>query len=112
MHQPPAHPGRPRPGRSLYHSPMTLELSKEARAQAITSIERYFRENMEEPVGNIAAGALLGYFLEEIGPLVYNKAVADVQERLQMRISELDIEIHEDEFQYWRKFDRKPRKGP
>ena len=86
---------------------MTLELPKEARTQAITSIERYFRENMEEPIGNIAAGALLGYFLEEIGPLVYNKAVADVQERLQMRISELDIEVHEEEFQYWRKFDGK-----
>jgi uncharacterized protein (DUF2164 family) len=89
---------------------MTIELPKDARAQAVTSIERYFRENMEEPIGNIAAGALLGYFLEEIGPLVYNKAVADVQERLQMRISELDIEIHEDEFAYWRKFD-KARKG-
>jgi len=53
---------------------------------------------------------LLGFFLEEIGPLVYNQAVADVQERLQARIMELDIEVHEDEFQYWRKFDR-PRKG-
>jgi len=89
---------------------MTIEISKEARKEAVASIERYFRENMEERIGNIAAGALLGFFLEEIGPLVYNQAVADVQERLQARIIELDIEIHEDEFQYWRKFDR-PRKG-
>jgi uncharacterized protein (DUF2164 family) len=78
--------------------------------QAITSIKRYFRENMEEPIGNIAAGRLLSYFLEEIRPLVYNQAVADVQERLQARIAELDIESHEDEFTYWRKFDR-ARKG-
>jgi uncharacterized protein (DUF2164 family) len=85
---------------------MTIELSKEARKEAIASIERYFKENMEEPMGNIAAGGLLSYFLEEIGPLVYNRAVADVQERLQARIMELDIEVHEDEFQYWRKFDR------
>lgn len=82
---------------------MTIELAKEARKEAISSIERYFRENMDEPIGNIAAGALLAYFLEELGPLVYNKAVADVQERLQARVSELDIEIHADEFQYWRK---------
>jgi uncharacterized protein (DUF2164 family) len=88
---------------------MTIELSKEARKEAIASIERYFQENMEEPIGNIAAGALLGYFLEEIGPLVYNKAVQEVQERLQARVSELDIEVHEDEFQYWRKFDRQKR---
>ena len=89
---------------------MTIEIPKEARQQAIKSIERYFRENMEEPIGNIAAGALLGFFLEEVGPLVYNKAVAEVQERLQSRISEVDLEVHEDEFQYWRKFD-KQKKG-
>ena len=85
---------------------MTIELPKEVRAEAIASIERYFRENMDEKIGNIAAGALLGYFLEELGPLVYNRAVADVQERLQVRISELDIDHHEDEFRYWRKFDQ------
>jgi uncharacterized protein (DUF2164 family) len=80
---------------------MTIELPKEARAEAIASIERYFQENMEERIGNIGAGALLGFFLEEIGPTVYNKAVADVQEKLQMRVAELDIEAHEDEFPYW-----------
>jgi uncharacterized protein (DUF2164 family) len=88
---------------------MTIELPKETRAEAIASIERYFRENMDEKIGNIAAAALLGYFLEELGPLVYNKAVADVQERLQIRISELDIDHHEDEFQYWRKFGRQKK---
>ena len=89
---------------------MTIELSKEARQQAIASIERYFRENMEEPIGNIAAGALLNFFIEDIGPAIYNKAVADVQERLQTRIAEVDLEVHEDEFQYWRKYDAQ-RKG-
>ena len=67
---------------------------------------RYFAENMDERMGNVSAGALLGYFLDEIGPLVYNRAVADVQERLQARVQELDFEVHEDEFQYWPKFDR------
>lgn len=80
---------------------MSIELSREARNEAIASIERYFEENMEERIGNIAAGALLGFFLEEIGPAIYNKAVADVQEKLQARIAELDLEAHEDEFQYW-----------
>jgi uncharacterized protein (DUF2164 family) len=82
---------------------MAIELSKEARAQAIASIERYFNEHMEERIGNIAAGALLGFFLDEVGPSIYNSAVAEVQERLQARILELDIEVHEDEFQFWPK---------
>ncbi len=89
---------------------MTIQISKEHRAQAITSIERYFLEHMDNKIGNIAAGSLLGFFLEEIGPSIYNQAVADVQERIQIRVSELDIEIHEDEFQYWRKFDAARKK--
>ena len=89
---------------------MAIELSTEQRKEAIASIERYFRENMDEKIGNIAAGALLGYFLEELGPIVYNRAVANVQERLQARVAEVDIEVHEDEFAYWRKFDREARR--
>jgi uncharacterized protein (DUF2164 family) len=89
---------------------MPIELSKESRKEALASIERYFRENMEEPIGNIAAGALLNFFIEDIAPAIYNKAVADVQERLQTRIAEVDLEVHEDEFQYWRKYDAQ-RKG-
>lgn len=91
---------------------MPIELPKDVRQVAVASIERYFQQNMDEKIGNIAAGALLGFFLEEIGPSIYNKAVADVQERLQMRVSELDLDVHEDEFAYWRKFDkqRKPKR--
>jgi uncharacterized protein (DUF2164 family) len=89
---------------------MTIELSREARQLAISSIERWFLENRDEKVGNITAGALLGFILEEIGPAVYNQAVTQVQERLLERVQELDIEVHEDEFTYWRKFD-KARKG-
>jgi len=54
----------------------------------------------------VAAGGLLGFFLEEIGPLVYNQAVAEVQERVQQRVAEIDIEVHEDEFAYWPKYDK------
>jgi len=88
---------------------MPIELTKEARKQAIASIERYFAESMDERIGNVAASGLLGFFLEEVGPSIYNQAVSDVQERLQARVAELDFEVHEDEFGYWQKFDRKAK---
>ena len=72
---------------------MPIELNREARSQAIASIERYFAEELDQRIGNIAAGALLSFFLEEIGPLVYNQTVSQVQEHLQERIQELDIEF-------------------
>lgn len=89
---------------------MSIELSREARQQAIASIERWFAEHRDEKIGNVAAGALLGYFLEEIGPSVYNKAVADVQERLAQRVAEVDIEVQEAEFGYWRKYEGEARR--
>lgn len=62
---------------------------------------------MEEKIGNVTASALLGYILEEIGPVVYNAAVKDVQENLERKILELDLEIHEDEFRYWHAHERR-----
>lgn len=89
---------------------MAIELNKQDRQQAIASIERWCHENLDEPVGNVTAAGLLGFFLDEIAPSVYNQAVADVQQRLQARVAELDFEVHEDEFGYWKKHD-KPRKN-
>ncbi|MBP6765594.1 MAG: DUF2164 domain-containing protein [Rubrivivax sp.] len=88
---------------------MAIELSKEARALAVTSIERYFQTERDERIGNIAASALLGFFLQEIGPSIYNRAVADVQERMLARVNDIDIENHEDEFVYWQQQARSRR---
>jgi uncharacterized protein (DUF2164 family) len=88
---------------------MAIELPKQARERAVASIERWFEHERGERVGNITASALLGFLLEEIGPSIYNQAVADVQERLAQRVAEIDVEIHADEFGYWRKFEGKGR---
>ena len=47
---------------------MAIELPKEARQQAIASIERYFRDHMEAPIGNVTAGGLLGFFSKKLAP--------------------------------------------
>ncbi|HMV87905.1 MAG TPA: DUF2164 domain-containing protein [Blastocatellia bacterium] len=88
---------------------MTIELSKEAKQTALESLQKYFEMNLDEPLGNLAAGALLQFILEEIGPSIYNKGVADAQERMQARVSELDTEVYADEFQYWRNRDRQSK---
>jgi len=86
---------------------MTIELNKQQRADAIASIQRYFEENLSEPIGDLPAGLLLNFFLEEIGPTVYNRAIADAQSHMQLRVSDLNGELYADEFQYWPKVDAK-----
>lgn len=80
---------------------MPIELAPDVRDEAIASIRQYAEENLDEPLGNLAAGALLDFFLEELGPSVYNKALKDAQERLQARLAELDVDLHQPEFTYW-----------
>lgn len=91
---------------------MNLNLAKQTRADAIASLQRYFQENMPEPLGDLPAGLLLDFFVEEIGPAIYNQAIADAQARLQMRVSDLNGELFADEFQYWPRIDarRKSRR--
>jgi uncharacterized protein (DUF2164 family) len=85
---------------------VAIELNKQAKAEALASLQRFLDENLDERVGNVAVGALLNFFVEEVGPAIYNQAVTDVQEKLSARLQELDLEVHEDEFPYWR------RQGP
>jgi len=85
----------------------TIELSKEARADAIASLKRYAEENLAEPLGDLPAGMLLDFVLEEIGPAIYNQAIEDAQARLQSRVTDLSGELFVDEFQYWPRLEAK-----
>jgi uncharacterized protein (DUF2164 family) len=80
---------------------MNMEIPQQARTEAIASIQHYFAENMSEPIGNLPAGRLFDFFVEEIGPMIYNRAIADAQARLALRVSDLSGELYTDEFQYW-----------
>jgi uncharacterized protein (DUF2164 family) len=86
---------------------ISIEISKQARGYAIASLQRYFDENLSEPIGDLPASLLLNFVLEEIGPAIYNQAIVDAQTRLQQRVSDLSGELYVDEFQYWTKADAK-----
>ena len=86
---------------------IAIELSKQARAAAIASLKRYFEENLPEPIGDLPAGLLLDFFLEEIGPLIYNKAISDAQTRIVQRVGDLPGELFVPEFEYWPNLERK-----
>lgn len=82
---------------------MSIELAKHLRTDAIASIQRYFERNLPEPIGELPAGLLLNYFMEEIAPAIYNQAIVDAQARLQQRVADLEGELYEEPFQYWQK---------
>ena len=58
-------------------------------------------QSLEQEIGELKAGLLLDYFLEELGPTVYNRAIADAQTRMEQRLADLTGELYADEFPYW-----------
>ena len=86
------------------------ELTRQQRTDAIASMQRYFEENLE-PIGDMPAGLLLNFLLEEIGPLIYNQAIADAQTRLSQLVADLNGELYADEFQYWPRADAKRKRA-
>ncbi len=87
-----------------------LQLTERDRKDAIASIQRYFDGNLPEPIGDLPAGMLLDYILEEIGPAVYNKGVADAQARMAARVADIEGELYTDAFQYWNRLEQKRKR--
>ena len=73
------------------------------RKEAVTSLERFCAEQFDEPVGNLAVEALFDFMVAELGPLFYNQGVKDAQSRIQGVITDLDQEVYQEPFTYWRR---------
>ena len=82
---------------------MPLQMSAEKKQRLVESIKRFFLEEWEEEIGDLKASLVLDFCVKEIGPTLYNRAIADAQAYLQDRVSDLDGACYEPEFGYWKK---------
>lgn len=73
------------------------------RKEAVTALEQFCAEQSDEPVGNLAVEALFDFMATEIGPLFYNQGVKDAQARIQGVITDLDQEVYQEPFTFWRR---------
>ena len=82
---------------------MAIQLSRQIEHRLAESIKRYFAEHMDDEIGDLKAQLLLDFCLREIGPSIYNQAVADAQAHLQEKITDLDNACYQPEFGYWKR---------
>jgi uncharacterized protein (DUF2164 family) len=80
---------------------MAITLSPDASRRLQASIKRYFAENLEQEIGDLKASLLLDYVVKEVGPTIYNQAIADAQSYFQARVSDLEGVCYERELSYW-----------
>ena len=82
---------------------MAIKLQNDSEKYLIGSIKRFFAESMNDDIGDLKASLVLDFCMREIGPTIYNQAIADAQTYFQDRASELGGVRFEAEFDFWKK---------
>jgi uncharacterized protein (DUF2164 family) len=80
---------------------MDIKLSPDTEKRLHGAIQRFVAEEYGESLGELGAGTFLAFCLKEIGPMIYNQAVADAQACLQERVSDLENICFAEETSYW-----------
>jgi uncharacterized protein (DUF2164 family) len=82
---------------------MPIKLDKETQKYLLSSIKRFFTDEMEEEIGDLKAARVLEFVVNEIGPSIYNQAIADARAYLEEKASELSEARYQPEYDYWKK---------
>jgi uncharacterized protein (DUF2164 family) len=73
----------------MKRSANTITFPNDGRKQAIASLQQYFAENMDEEIGELKAGLLVDFVAAELGPTIYNQAIADARTFFEERSADL-----------------------
>jgi len=82
---------------------MSIKLQKDTEAYLLGSITPFVAENLDAEIGDLKAALFLEFCVREIGPSVYNQAIADAQDYMQEKAADLGGNRYEAEFDYWKK---------
>lgn len=74
---------------------MAIKIDQDAEKYLISAIKRFFAEDLEEEIGDLKAMQVLDFCLKEIGPSIYNRAIADAQAFIQEKTSDLSGVLYE-----------------
>ncbi|MGE4272233.1 MAG: DUF2164 domain-containing protein [Desulfitobacterium sp.] len=71
------------------YSSSKIEVNKESKEKMVLAIKNYFLKERDEELGDLAAGFILDFFMEEIAPPIYNQGVYDSYRYMEERAEDL-----------------------
>ena len=72
-----------------------IEFSKDERGIIVRKIQLYFREELDQDLGQFDAEFLLEFMVEELGVYFYNRGLYDAQAILERRLESVGEAIYE-----------------
>lgn len=82
---------------------MKINLSKQQKENAVSSIQRFFDQDIEIELGELQAALVLEFFEKEIAPFAYNQGIEDAKHFLMVRAEDLSAACYEEPGSYWKK---------
>jgi uncharacterized protein (DUF2164 family) len=76
---------------------MRIRLDETRRAAICRSLGGFYEDVFDEELSEYRAERLLDFFIEQLGPAVYNQAVQDARVFMQDRLDDLEGEIYRPE---------------
>lgn len=73
---------------------MKIELSDDRLADFRRRLQALFQDEFDETLSDFRADEVLSPVLKTLAPAVYNQAVQDVRAHLQVKLDDLDGEVH------------------
>lgn len=72
---------------------MPLSFSDADKKRHAETLQAWFRDERGEDIGALQASFLLDFILDELGPVIYNAAIVDVQAHLAGVVQDLDLTL-------------------
>ncbi|RUT35648.1 DUF2164 domain-containing protein [Paenibacillus zeisoli] len=71
-----------------------IRLPREEKEHLIQHVQQYFEEERSETIGELGAEQLIDFMIKELGPYLYNKAIADARSMIHERVNQIDDELY------------------
>lgn len=66
-----------------------IEFSKDEKEMMVQKVKMYFREDLNQDIGNFDAEFLVDFFAEEMGGFFYNRGLYDAETMISEKVSEI-----------------------
>jgi len=73
---------------------MTVRIDDDRRDALVRRLQAFFLEEFDEALSPFRASQVLDFFLEQLGPQVYNQAVQDARGFMQQKLDDLDGDLY------------------
>ncbi len=72
---------------------MSIEIDDDRRAQFLKQMQGFYLDEFDEALSEFRAVKTLDFFLEALGPQVYNQAIQDARRYMQEKLDDIEGEV-------------------